>query len=141
MTSDCHVTHHSRSDGQAWRPILLDALQAGIAACPLIIKRSAEAPPDARCFAAISAFCVLGGHTWCVCPGARVLVLSGDEGSGDDGRGASSSAGVVLSGGCGAAEYSVVLDGAVRGWRTPLLVPAERVLARGYVALMTSDDL
>ena len=102
----------------------------------MIIKRSAEAPPDARCFAAISAFCVLGGHTWCVCPGARVLVLSGDEGSG-----ASSSAGVVLSGGCGAAEYSVVLDGAVRGWRTPLLVPAERVLARGYVALMTSDDL
>jgi hypothetical protein len=110
--------------------MVLDALHAGIAACPLLIKRSADAPPDTRCFAAISAFCVLGGHTWCVCPGARVLVLSGGEG-----RGASTSAGVVLSGGCSALEYSVVLDGAARGWRTPLVVPAERVVARGYVAL------
>jgi hypothetical protein len=51
---------------------------------------------------------------------------------------ASSAGGTVLYGGCGAHEFSVVLEGAAKGWRTPQLVPAERVVARPQVALPPS---
>ena len=117
---------------ESWRPALLRAIEEGIQATEATLALPPEAPLDHRACAALTAYSILGGHTWCVSPGARVSVLSADEGR------ANSTGGTVLHGGCGAEEFSVVLEGAAKGWRTPQVVPAERVVARPQVALSPS---
>ena len=162
---------------EVWRPALLDALTSAMASVPELLEEDAEACADARskvqistraaslamqqatharAYAAVTAFSVLGGHLWCVCPGARVAVHAAVHGTTDapqqqhaleaatggarGGGGTSSTvlAGTVLFGGCGASEYAVVVEGTARGWRAPLHVPAERVVARPQVALAPS---
>ena len=123
---------------QAWRQPLLEAMCTAITAVPALMSAPSGVPSNDTWNAihdAVTAFSVLGGHLWCCSPGARVAVASS---GGQSGTTITAGSGTVLSGGCGSSHYSVVLEGAAKGWRSPLVVPSARVVARPQVALPPS---
>ena len=120
---------------ETWRPLLFAVIDQAIASAPSLLRHDPYTKADEVAYAALATFCVLGGHIWTAAPGARVAVLAPDDTSGAS---SSSGSGTVLRGDCGAADYEIVLDGTARGWRSPLIVPAERVVPRPNVVLTPS---
>ena len=112
---------------ETWRETLLAALVGAVQAAPKVLRQGAP-PSTVRDVGvgAIAAFCVLGGHLWSSCPGARVSVLDSPEWPG-----------TVVAGSADATTLLIAADGSATapGATEVVQVASSRVRCRPQVKL------